>query len=79
MKNTYRKIVLGRGWNDCVYYVKGSKYTLGEKRCILTEMVDHDTEEGMVDIYVDRGDSVVIWKTIKLSESLDREYDINFD
>ena len=75
MKGKIRKIIVGDSYTYNIKYVIGSTYKVGERKCVLTEIIFNKEDE--IDLYVNDGNSIFIWKTLN-SKPLETEFDANF-
>ena len=75
---TYRKIIVGDNFLNCIRYVKGSSYTMGDKRNKICTIVDSGSNSKEIDIYAEDKGTKFLWKSINKKTLLEKEYDANF-
>jgi len=78
MKLNIRKIIIGDDLSNCIRYVKGVEYRVGNKKCVLEAFLPNEDDKDSIDLYVSDGKSTFIWKTISI-KPLEVEYDGNFE
>lgn len=79
MNSSIRKIIAGKNISNCLYYVKGTEYTLGRDKYKLSEIIPNEKDPDSLDFYLTDGESQFLWKTIAPRMILEVEYDVNFE
>jgi len=74
-----RKIVVGTSWDNYKVYQKESTYRQPVGQCSLSDFIQNEDDEEMVDIYLKptKG-AAFLWKSINKKTFLEVEYDSNF-
>jgi hypothetical protein len=74
-----RKIVVGTSWDNYKVYQKNSVYRQPIGECRLTDFLQNEDEDDMVDIYLKPTDGAkFLWKSMSKKTFLEVEYDSNF-
>tara|TARA_R110002167_G_scaffold331706_1_gene538389 strand:+ start:30513 stop:30755 length:243 start_codon:yes stop_codon:yes gene_type:complete len=77
--SSFRKVVVGDNFENCIRYVKGATYQIGKNRCEITNIIVSETDPNEIEIYASDGDAQFRWKTIAKKTVLEKEEDANFE
>lgn len=69
-----RKISIGADYKSAMHYIKGQKVLGGEYEIHLISI----QEDNDIDVWIEKDDEVVMWKTFNANMPVSIEYNINF-
>ncbi|QDP68184.1 MAG: hypothetical protein Unbinned1473contig1000_62 [Prokaryotic dsDNA virus sp.] len=69
-----RKISIGADYKSAMHYIKGQKVLGGSYEIHLISI----QEDNDIDIWIESGDEVIMWKTFNSKMPVSIEYNINF-
>jgi hypothetical protein len=69
-----RKISIGADYKSAMHYIKGQKVLGGAYEIHLISI----QEDNDIDVWIEKGDEVVMWKTVNANMPVVIEYNVNF-